>query len=71
MHVLWHNHIAKDMKDIPSAHLLKCMLEQVAGYRCGKIWQPVVTTEGEKVNILRLLKAFKVGWHDKWSVLPP
>jgi hypothetical protein len=71
MNVLRHNHIAENMEDIPPAHLLQRALEQVAGRRRGKLRQPVVTTEGEKVNIPRMLKTYKPGWHNKWSLIPP
>jgi len=71
MHVFRHNHIAENMEDIPSAHLLQRVLEQLTGCSRGKIGQPIVTTEGEEVSVPSLLKACESGWHDKWSVIPP
>jgi len=51
MNVLWHDDVAEDKKDIPSARLLQRALEEVAGFRVAEIWQPCMTTEGEEMEV--------------------
>lgn len=55
--VFRHNDIAEDKKDIVPARLFQGSLEEIARCRIGEIWQTVVTTEGEEMELTCLLIA--------------
>ena len=51
MHMLRHDHITKNMEDVSPSRLLQRSLEQVARRLAAEVRKPMVTTEGDEMEI--------------------
>ena len=54
MNVLGHHHVSGHHEAVAPPHSLQGILEEIARSRCAEMLQAVITTEGEKVEILRV-----------------
>jgi hypothetical protein len=64
MHVMGH-HVSREEEIVAFPDFAKCLDKQMARPRCAQQRQPLVTTEGYKMQVLAPIEAFQALRHPK------
>ncbi len=63
MHMLRHDDVTENKKDVPPTDRFKGVFKRGADCLVRQVWKTLVTTEGEEMQITCLLEALKLGGH--------
>ena len=71
MHMFRHDNVTENVEYVSSAHLLQGSHKSLPGCSAGEVWGPVVTAEGEEMEVASLLVTLETGGHAGVSLAPP